>query len=108
MAAILRLAVAHPITTTEFPNGISIFSTTTPRLVSVIAVNKSEDTQNFHIYTVPAGSEGSPDDWGHIVYNLPITPYNSYETFRFGLNPNDQIYVAGSNQMSYFVQGITQ
>lgn len=108
MAAILRVAVAHPTVTTEYPNGQQIFTTTTPRLVSVIAVNKADETQNFHIYTVPAGSESSPEDWGHIVYNLPITAYNSYETFRFGLNPNDQIYVAGSNQISYFVQGITQ
>lgn len=108
MAAILRLGVAHPSTTTEFPNGEPIYNTTTPRLVSVIAVNKSEEPQHFHIYTVPAGSESTPLDWGHLVYNLPITPYNAYETFRFGLNPNDSIYVAGSNQISYFVQGITQ
>lgn len=108
MAAILKVAVAHPIVDTEYPNGTNIFSTTTPRLISVIAVNKSEEPQHFHIYTVPAGEESNPEAWGHLVFNLPISAYNAYETFRFGLNPNDSIYVAGSAQISYFVQGITQ
>lgn len=107
MAAILRLAVANP-TATEFPNGVNIFSASTPQLVSVIAVNKTEDPQNFYVYTIPAGSEATPDEWGVICYNLPISAYNSYETFRFGMNPNDTIAVAGSAGMSYFVQGITQ
>ena len=107
MAAILRLAVANPIAT-EFPNGIEVFNASTPQLISVIASNKTDETQNFYIYTIPPGSENTPDEWGIIAYNLPISAYNSYETFRFGMNPNDTLAVAGSGNMSYFVQGITQ
>lgn len=107
MAAILRLAVANPVATT-FPNGVDVFSASTPQLVSVIAANKSDETQNFSVYTIPAGSEETPDEWGIICYNLPISGYNSYETFRFGMNPLDTLAVSGSGNMSYFVQGITQ
>ena len=107
MAAITRLAVAHPMET-EYPNGVEIYGTSVPLLASVIATNRSDQAQRFHIYIVPAGSEQIPADWGHLVYNLPISANNAYETFRVGLNPADQIFVAGSGEISYYVQGVTQ
>ncbi len=108
MAAILRLAVHHSDTLTEYGYGTPIFTATVPQLISVIATNRADEAQNFSIYTVPAGTAETPSEWGIINYNLPISPFNAYETFRFGLNPNDTIYVSGSPNISFFVQGITQ
>lgn len=108
MAAILRLAVHHSTMDTEYGYGTEVFNTTTPRLVSVIATNKGEAAAQVSIYTVPAGSESTPNEWGVMAHQLPLSVGNSYETFRFGLNPNDSIYVAGSADVAYFVQGITQ
>jgi hypothetical protein len=37
-----------------------------------------------------------------------LPSYNSYETFRFGVNSTDTVYVAGSAGVRYLVQGILQ
>jgi hypothetical protein len=37
-----------------------------------------------------------------------VPAYNSYETFRFGVNPTDVVKVAGPAGMAFYVQGIDQ
>lgn len=105
--AILRLAAVQPIQA-EYGFGHDLYTATEPMIVSVIVSNKNESTKGTYIYTVPQGAESVPEDWGIIAYNLKITGYNTYETFRFAMNANDTLYVAGSADLAYFVQGTAQ
>lgn len=105
--AILRLATAQP-TEADYGSGHDLFTATEPMIVSVIISNKDEATKGSYVYTVPSGSELVPAEWGIIAYNLKITGYNTYETFRFAMNANDTLYVAGASDLAYFVQGTAQ
>ena len=104
---IARLATANPAAAV-FGSGTDIYTATGTELVSVIATNTNVETKQIYIYTVAPGDESSPDDWGVITYSLPISGYNTYETFRFAMNVGDTLYVAGSAGVRYFVQGISQ
>jgi hypothetical protein len=104
---ILRLATAVS-TEAAFGFGTDIYTATEPTLVSVIAANLTDEDVFSYVYSVPVGTESTPDAWGIITYNLPIAVGNSYETFRFAMNEDDTLYVAGSADVSYFVQGAGQ
>lgn len=104
---ISRLATANPGAAT-FGSGNDIYVATGTELVSVIATNTETETKHVFIYTVATGDESTPNNWGVIAYSLPISGYNTYETFRFAMNVGDTLYVAGSAGVRYFVQGISQ
>jgi hypothetical protein len=104
---ILRLATAEPAAA-EFGSGTAVYTATEPTLVSVIAANKNDEDAFVYVYVVPPTTESTPTQWGIIAFNLPITAGNSYETFRFAMNENDALYVAGSSGVGYFVQGAGQ
>lgn len=92
-------------------NGHLLFSAIdSPYLVSVVASNTSASNVGVSIYVIPGGATytTNPDEYGLITYNLTISGYNTYETFRFAVNQNDEIWVAGSAGISYYVQGISQ
>jgi hypothetical protein len=65
---------------------------------------------NIYVYIIPQGATNynNASTWAPIAFNLPLQSYNSYETFRFGLNDTDEVWVAGSAGVRYFVQGILQ
>lgn len=104
---ILRLATAAPAAA-AFGSGTAIYTAAEPTLVSVIAANTTDEDVFVYIYSVPTGSESNQAAWGIIAYNLPISTGNSYETFRFAMNEDDDLYVAGSAGVAYFVQGAGQ
>jgi len=72
-------------------------------LSSVIVTNKSATTGSFYIWI---DSTSLPD--GFLAYNLSISGYNTYETFRFSMAPTDKLYVAGTTGLAFFVNGILQ
>lgn len=105
--AIVKLATATPAET-EFGAGTAVHTTAVPKLCSVIITNTTPETGYVYVYTVGEGDEESPESWALIAYRLAVSGYNTYETFRFALNGGDTLYVAGSANMSYFIQGISQ
>lgn len=105
--AIRRLATAAP-SAEDFGSGTSLYTATADTIVSVIIANKAAVSKNAYIYVIPSGSEAVQDEWAIVAYNLKISEYNTYETFRFAMNTNDALHVAGSGDLTYFVQGTAQ
>jgi hypothetical protein len=108
MAGIQRLGIVDDSSGTTYGQGNLAFTATGSYLVSVIATNTAETDAEIYVYSVPSGSSQTPTQWGLIAYKLTVPGNNSYETFRFGLNNTDAVYVAGSAGVRYFVQGILQ
>ena len=102
-----RLAVTRLSSTVAYgSSGTTAFTSTDYYLVSVIATNTAATDSEIYVYVVPSGS--SETGYGLIVYKLLVPAYNSYETFRFGINPTDVVKVAGPAGMAFYVQGIDQ
>jgi hypothetical protein len=107
MAGIQRLGIVNDAAGTVYGSGNVAFAATGSYLVSVIATNTAATDAEIYIYIVPVGFT-SETEFGLLAYKLPLPAYNSYETFRFGVNNTDEIYVAGSAGVRYLVQGISQ
>jgi hypothetical protein len=108
MAGVQRLGLVNDAAGTVYGSGNLAFTATGNYLLSVIATNTAATDAEIYIYIVPAGTSQTPAQWGLITYKLPLSAYNSYETFRFGVNNTDTVYVAGSAGVRYLVQGILQ
>jgi len=102
-----RLAVTRLTSAVAYgSSGTTAFTSTDYYLVSVIATNTAATDAEIYIYVIPSGA--SETGYGLIAYKLTVPAYNSYETFRFGVNPTDVVKVAGPAGMAFYVQGIDQ
>lgn len=106
MAGIQNLAIHNATSTTTFGSGTSIWTADGNYLISVIATNTT--ASDVEIYVTLKTSTGSETGGALIAHKLPLPAYNSYETFRFGVNNTDSVYIAGPSGVRYFVQGIIQ
>ena len=106
MAGIQNLAIHDATSATTVGSGTLIWTADANYLVSVIATNTG--TTDAEISVTVKTSGGTEAGGALIAYKLPLPTYNSYETFRFGLNDTDAIYIAGSAGVRYFVQGLEQ
>ncbi len=106
MAGIQRLAIYDQTTLTAFGSGNTAYTSTGDYLVSVIATNTA--ATDAEIYVTLKTSTGSETAGALIAHKLPLPAYNSYETYRFGVNNTDSVVVAGSAGIRFFVQGIEQ
>lgn len=106
MAGIQNLAIHNAASATTFGSGSLVWTADANYLVSVIATNTG--STDAEIYVTVKTSAGTEANGALIAYKLPLPAYNSYETFRFGVNNTDAIYIAGSAGIRYFVQGIEQ
>lgn len=108
MAGIERLGVTKLAAPVNFGSGgTTAYTATDNFLLSVIATNTEATTASIYIYVIPSGAT-TEAQYGLIAYSLPLSGYNTYETFRFGVNSGDVVKVAGSAGVSYYVQGIDQ
>lgn len=106
MAGIERLAIYDQATAAAFGSGATAWTADSNYLVSVIATNTT--AVDAEIYVTVKTSGGTENTGALIAHKLPLPAYNSYETFRFGVNDTDAVVVAGSAGIRYFVQGIQQ
>ena len=106
MAGIQRLAIYNQTTSTAFGSGNTAYTSNGNYLISVIATNTT--ATDAEIYVTLKTSAGTESAGALIAHKLPLPAYNSYETFRFGVNNTDVIVVAGSAGIRFFVQGIEQ
>lgn len=72
-------------------------------LSSVTVTNKSATNGSIYIWVDSATLTDC-----FLAYNLTISGYNTYETFRFSMAPTDVLKVAGTTDLSFFVNGILQ
>ena len=108
MAGIERLAVARLSSTVAYgSSGTTLFTSADYYLVSVVATNTTAADVQVYVYVLPLGAT-TETGYGLIAYNLTIPAYNSYETFRFGVNPTDVIKVAGPSGVAFYLQGLDQ
>ena len=107
MAGIERLAVARLSSTIAYgSSGTTLFTSADYYLVSVVATNTTAADVEIYVYVIPSGA--SETGYGLIAYKLIVPAYNSYETFRFGVNPTDVIKVAGPSGVAFYLQGLDQ
>lgn len=114
MASIQRLGILKPALSvfgTAPTDGHLLFAASDFSYVaSVIATNTEGSNGAIYVYVIPGGSTvtTNPAEYGLIAYNLVISGYNTYETFRFAVNQGDEVWVAGSSGIAYYMQGIEQ
>jgi hypothetical protein len=105
--AITRLGVANPAANAA----TVLYSASYATLASVIVSNKSASTSvlpEVAIYVVPAGTS-NVSQYGYIVANLQIQAGQSFETFKFAVNPSDVVYVLSTTaDTSFSLNGIIQ
>lgn len=106
MAGIQRLAIYDQASSAAFGSGNTAYTATGNYLVSVIATNTTAD--DAEIYVTLVTTSGTETGGALIAHKLPLPAYNSYETYRFGMNNTDVIKVAGSAGIRFFVQGVEQ
>lgn len=102
---IRRLAIANPSATTD----TTLFTADNQYLISVIATNKSSSVSaTMRVWVVPSGATVS-SQYAYIIYDIPLDASNSYETFRFAINQNDQVHVyASTENISFQSYGLVQ
>jgi hypothetical protein len=102
---IRRLAIANPSATTD----TTLFTADNQYLISVIATNKSSNTSaTIRVWVEPSGAT-LDSQFAYIVYDIPVDASNSYETFRFAINQNDEVHVYTSNAtISFQSYGLVQ
>jgi hypothetical protein len=105
MASIHRIAIANPNANTD----TLVHVAEGLYLLSVIIANKSRDEQGLvDIWIAPEGTANSAS-FGYIAGALPVTPKNPYETFKFTMDIDDELYVRASTaSVSFIVQGVNQ
>lgn len=108
MAAIERRGITQLAADVAFGSGgTTIFTADDNYLLSVIAVNMKATDGIIYVYVVPSGATTTAD-YGIIAYSFPVSGFNGYETYRFGVNPTDVVKVAGSDGIAFYIQGIDQ
>jgi hypothetical protein len=112
VAGIANLGVVNDAAGTVYGQGggVKAFTADANYLCSVIVSNYSALDANVYVYVIPQGSTNYTDEtkWGQVAYNAEVEGYTVFETIRFGINNTDEIWVAGSAGVRYFVQGIEQ
>lgn len=105
--AIIRLGVVNPSA-----NVATIASTVSnSHLVSVIIANKSTSSSpvmKANVWVAPQGAS-TVSQYAYICANLIVGSGQSFETFRFALNPSDVLYVSTNiDEASFSVYGLLQ
>lgn len=73
-------------------------------LVSVIVSNTTSSAGSAYVWF----ESTSLTEKAIIAYNLGISGYNTYETFRFSMDPDAVLYVAGTAGLAFYVNGLLQ
>lgn len=101
--AIRRLGISNPAADTN----VSVFTALNATyLCSVIITNKSAEEKTGRVWVVPSGAT-LQNQYGYIVYDVPVPAANAIETHRFAISDGDSIWVRGnSSDLSFSVNGI--
>jgi len=105
--AIVRLGAHTPAANTSYV----LYSVTTSYLASVIAANtltSSTTATKVDIWVVPQGV-ATASGYAYITSNLEVGLGQSFETFKFGVNAGDTVFVRSTTAgTSFVIQGMDQ
>lgn len=105
--AITRLGVAKPAANTP----TTIFTFASSYMASVIATNVNNTTTpipRVSVYVVPSGAVVETS-YAYICSNINLNYGQSFETFRFAVNPGDALVVrASTDDVNFSAYGIMQ
>jgi hypothetical protein len=93
-----RLGIANPTASTM----TALCTVDTTGVLSVIASNKGTLPTVVSVWISPADSANDPGSRGYIVTNLSVAAGQAFETFRFGVNARDVIYVIADSANASF------
>lgn len=104
---IQRLGLANPAANED----IVLYNANDNYLVSVVVANKAINATpltKVSIWVVPANAI-LPAQYAYIAYNLNVSVGQSFETFRFGINNGDTVYVRSTLALTSFsINGVPQ
>ena len=104
---IQRLGLANPVANED----IVLYNATDNYLVSVVVASKAINATpltKVSIWVVPANATIAAQ-YAYIASNLIVSVGQSFETFRFGLNSGDTVYVRTSvTTTSFSINGVPQ
>ena len=104
---ILRLGLSNPVANED----VVLYSSNANYLVSVVVANKAINVTpltKVSIWVVPANAT-IPAQYAYIASNLTVGVGQYFETFRFGLNSGDTVYVRSSIALTSFsINGVPQ
>lgn len=104
---IQRLGLANPAANED----VVLFNSNDNYLVSVVVANKAINATpltKVSVWVVPANAT-IPAQFAYIASNLNVGVGQSFETFRFGLNSGDTVYVRTSLALTSFsINGVPQ
>ena len=93
-----RLGIANPTA-----NSVTLLCTAdTTGVLSVIASNKGALSTAVSIWISPIDTANDPGSRAYIVSNLSVATGQAFETFRFGVNAGDNIYVTADGANASF------
>jgi hypothetical protein len=105
--AIVRLGAHTPAANTSYV----LYNVTTSYLASVIASNtllSTATTTKVDVWVVPQGVSVS-SGYAYIVSNLELAVGQSFETFKFGINAGDTVFIRSTTAgVSFLIQGMSQ
>lgn len=104
---IQRLGIATPATNAD--TSLVVFQE--PHLVSVVVTNKAVTAipvAKANIYVVPSNAT-LDSQYSYIAFGVTLSVGQSFETFRFAVNPGDTLFVRSTNgEMCFSCFGIMQ
>ena len=104
---IQRLGLSNPVANED----IVLYTSNDNYLVSVVVANKAINATpltKVSIWVVPANAT-IPAQYAYIASNLTVGVGQSFETFRFGINNGDTVYVRSTLALTSFsINGVPQ
>ncbi len=104
---ILRLGLSNPVANED----IVLYNATANYLASVVVANKAINATpltKVSIWVVPANAI-LPAQYAYIASNLTVGVGQAFETFRFGINNGDTVYVRSTLSLTSFsINGVPQ
>jgi hypothetical protein len=88
-----RLAVANPAANTE----TLLATVDTTGVASVIVANKGTLAGVASVWVAPEGTSNAEVSRAYLISTITVTSGQSFETFRFPVNVDDEIYVLGDS-----------
>lgn len=103
MAEIRRLSMLNPSAETA----TVAYTSSTYMLCSLIITNTTPETSEVTAYI--STSTSTPSQYGYLCKDLPLSGFNTFETFRFALNIGDSLTVESSTgSVSFILNGYDQ
>jgi hypothetical protein len=104
---IQRLGLSNPVANED----IVLYTSTSNYLVSVVVANKAVNATpltKVAIWVVPSNAT-IPAQYAYIASNVTIGVGQAFETFRFGINSGDTVYVRSTLALTSFsINGVAQ